>query len=110
MPDDEKMEATESAEDLTATEESAVEETNETPAEAHRAGEFVELRDLLQQVLSDLAELKSSVGAYKAVAIDNGSEPDDVIEVDVADGEDLKDIAEPESDRDFFDREFENKE
>lgn len=70
--------------DLTADEAEQVEETGETGEEAHRADEFEALRDMLQQVLDAIGEVRERVAGYadavNAVSIDNGAkivdEPD----------------------------------
>ncbi len=63
--------------DLTADEAEQVEETGETGEEAHRAGEFEELRGMLQQVLDAIGELRERVGGYvdtlNATSVDNGA-------------------------------------
>lgn len=63
--------------DLTADEAEQVEETGETGEEAHRAGEFEELRGMMQQVLDAIGELRERVGGYvdaaNAVSVDNGA-------------------------------------
>lgn len=63
--------------DLTADEEEQVEETGETGEEAHRAGEFEELRGVMQQMLDAIVELRESVGGYvdaaNAASVDNGA-------------------------------------
>lgn len=63
--------------DLTADEAEQVEETGETGEEAHRAGEFEELRGMMQQVLDAIGELRETVGGYvdaaNAAIVDNGA-------------------------------------
>ena len=63
--------------DLTAAEASDQETTGETSAEAHRAGEFVELKDLLAEVMSELAAMRGDLAKVievkNAQAIDNGA-------------------------------------
>ena len=63
--------------DLTADEAEQVEETGETGEEAHRAGEFEELRGMMQQVLDAIGELRERVGGYvdaaNAASVDNGA-------------------------------------
>lgn len=63
--------------DLTSAEAEQVEETGETGEEAHRAGEFEELRGMMQQVLDAIGELRESVGGYvdaaNAATVDNGA-------------------------------------
>lgn len=63
--------------DLAADEAEQVEETGETGEEAHRAGEFEELRGMLQQVLDAIAEVRERVDGYadavNAISIDNGA-------------------------------------
>lgn len=63
--------------DLTADEAEQAAETGETGEEAHRAGEFEELRGMLQQVLDAIGELRERVGGYvdtlNAASVDNGA-------------------------------------
>lgn len=63
--------------DLTADEAEQVEETGETGEEAHRAGEFEELRGMMQQVLDAIGELRETVGGYvdaaNAAIVANGA-------------------------------------
>lgn len=62
---------------LTADEAEQVEETGETGEEAHRAGEFEELRGMMQQMLDAIGEVREAIGGYSSVvnamAIDNGA-------------------------------------
>lgn len=68
----------EEREDLTPDEQAEVAETGETGEEAHREGEFADLRDMLQQVLDGQAQLRDMLGgavdAMNAVAVDNGAQ------------------------------------
>lgn len=63
--------------DLTAGEAEQVEETGETGEEAHRAGEFEELRGMMQQMLDAIGEVREAIGGYSdavnAMAVDNGA-------------------------------------
>lgn len=63
--------------DLTHDEAEQAAETGETGEEAHRAGEFEELRGMLQQVLDAIGEVSARVGGYvdalNAVSVDNGA-------------------------------------
>ena len=63
--------------DLTAGEEEQVEETGETGEEAHRAGEFEELRGMMRQMLDAIGELREAIGGYvdaaNAATVDNGA-------------------------------------
>lgn len=63
--------------DLTANEAEQVEETGETGEEAHRSGEFEELRGMMQQVLDAIGEVRDVVGGYanavNATVVDNGA-------------------------------------
>lgn len=59
MDEEEKQDATEETE--TPSEEARQEETGETPEEAHRAGEFDELRDLMQSIRDEIAGLRSTI-------------------------------------------------
>lgn len=60
-------------------------DTGATPEEAHRIGEFDELRGLMEGMRADLASvadmvrgIKEAMGTYQAVAADNGVEVRDV--------------------------------
>lgn len=63
--------------DLTADEEQQVEETGETGEEAHRAGEFEELRGMMEQMLDAIGEVREVIGGYvdaaNAASVDNGA-------------------------------------
>lgn len=63
--------------DLTADEAEQVEETGETGEEAHRAGEFEELRGMMQQMLDAIGEVRETIGSYvdaaNAAVVDNGA-------------------------------------
>ena len=71
-----KDEERESA-DLTHDEAEQAAETGETGEEAHRAGEFEELRGMLQQVLDAIGEVSERVGGYvdalNAISVDSGA-------------------------------------
>lgn len=64
----------EERDDLTADEAEQVEETGE---EAHRAGEFEELRGMMQQMLDAIGEVREAIGGYvdaaNAVVVGNGA-------------------------------------
>lgn len=75
----------ETREDLTPDEAAQMDETGETPAEAHRAGEFDDLAAKLDALTSMVGELGGTLGqvldavqAQAAVAVDNGAEYRDV--------------------------------
>lgn len=63
--------------DLTADEATQVDETGETGEEAHRAGEFEELRSMMQQILDAIGEMREAIGGYvdaaNAASVDNGA-------------------------------------
>lgn len=63
--------------DLTADEAKQVDETDETGEEAHRAGEFEELRGMLQQIIDAIGEMREAIGGYvdaaNATSVDNGA-------------------------------------
>lgn len=63
--------------DLTADEARQVDETGETGEEAHRAGEFEELRSMMQQILDAIGEVREAIGGYvdvaNAASVDNGA-------------------------------------
>ena len=63
--------------DLTADEAEQADETGETGEEAHRAGEFEELRSMMQQILDAIGEMREAIGGYVDVAnaayVDNGA-------------------------------------
>lgn len=65
-------------EELTPEEQEEAAETGETPEEAHREGEFAELRDMLKRVLDAQSELRDMLGgavdAMNSVAVDNGAQ------------------------------------
>lgn len=62
-------------EKLTAEETEQMEtDPTETPAEAHRYGEFRELRDMIEALDRKVDGIVESVSALKAVDIDNGAE------------------------------------
>lgn len=52
--------------DLTPDEREQMDETGETPEEAHRAGEFDELRDMMARVLDELAAVRTDFAALNA--------------------------------------------
>lgn len=68
----------EERDELTPDEQAEAADTGETDGEAHRAGEFAELRDMLQRVLDAQAELRDMLGgavdAMNSVAVDNGAQ------------------------------------
>ena len=65
----------ENKDNLTAEETEQMEtDPTETPAEAHRYGEFRELRDMLEALDRKVDGIAENVSALKAVDIDNGAE------------------------------------
>lgn len=63
--------------DLTETKAQKADETGMTGEEAHRAGEFEELRGMLERVLSGIDSITERIGGLvdsaNAVTIDNGA-------------------------------------
>lgn len=63
--------------DLAADEAEQVDETGDTGEEAHRAGEFEELRGMMQQMLDAIGEVREAIGGYvdaaNAAVVDNGA-------------------------------------
>lgn len=76
MDEDEKK----AKEDLTEGEQEEMEETGETAEEAHREGEFEELRaliaDLTKEVSAGFKALDAAVSSLRGIALDNGAELD----------------------------------
>lgn len=74
MGEDEKK----AKEDLTENEKVEMEETGETAEEAHREGEFEELKalvaDLAKEVSAGFKSLGDAVSALRGIALDNGAE------------------------------------
>lgn len=73
--------ADETREDETADEKKMAEGTGETPAEAHREGEFEDLLRRIESMQSSIADcidsvngLKQQMNSYAATAVDNGAE------------------------------------
>lgn len=82
-------------ETLTGEEREQMDETpDETPEEAHRVGEFRELRDLLDEVLSEVRAMRSDIGSLRGIAIDSGAElrDDAVDEAEDAAEEAVRDV------------------
>lgn len=77
-------------EDETEAEREQADETGETPDEAHRAGEFGELRDLLMSVRDEIAGLRSAIADMMAGR--PGEAEPDVPDDSDDDGRDLIDI------------------
>lgn len=81
MDEDEKPET--EADDLTPEEQAIEDETDTSGEEAHRIGEFDDLRDRLERIESKLGDVASMVEAMRttaaAIDIDNGA---DVVDVD----------------------------
>ena len=80
------------------------ETTGETSAEAHRAGEFVELKDLLNKVMSEIAAMRGDmakvIDVKNAQAIDNGAVIEDA-EAAASDIEIIDDAPVIAEDRDY---------
>nr|DAM75256.1 MAG TPA: ferredoxin I [Bacteriophage sp.] len=81
MDEDEKPET--EADDLTPEEQEIEDETGTSGEEAHRIGEFDDLRDRLERIESALGNITSTLEAMRttaaAIDIDNGA---DVVDVD----------------------------
>lgn len=81
MDEDEKPET--ETDDLTPEEQAIEDETDTSGEEAHRIGEFDDLRDRLERIESVLGNVASMVEAMRttaaAIDIDNGA---DVVDVD----------------------------
>lgn len=54
------------------------EETGATPEEAHRIGEFHDLREMLETLLDKVSGISEQLSSFSATAIDNGAEVRDV--------------------------------
>lgn len=80
MDEDEKPET--EADDLTPEEQEIEDETDTSGEEAHRIGEFDDLRDRLERIESALGNITSTLEAMRttaaAIDIDNGGEVADV--------------------------------
>lgn len=76
MDEDEKK----AKEDLTEGEQEEMEETGETAPEAHREGEFEELKSLIahltDEVFAGFKALDAAVSSLRGIALDNGAELD----------------------------------
>lgn len=81
MDEDEKPDT--EADDLTPDEQEIEDETDTSGEEAHRIGEFDDLRNRLERIESKLVRIASSVEAMRttaaAICIDNGA---DVVDAD----------------------------
>lgn len=81
MDEDEKPET--EADDLTPNEQEIEDETDTSGEEAHRIGEFDDLRDRLERIEDMLGNITSTLEAMRttaaAIDIDNGA---DVVDVD----------------------------
>lgn len=79
--DEEEKPETES-DDLTADEQEIEDETDTSGEEAHRIGEFDDLRDRLERIESALGDITSTLEAMRttaaAIGIDNGADVADV--------------------------------
>lgn len=80
MDEDEKPET--EADDLTPEEQAIEDDTDTSGEEAHRIGEFDDLRDRLERIESALGNITSTLEAMRttaaAIDIDNGGEVADV--------------------------------
>lgn len=80
MDEDEKPET--EADDLTPEEQEIEDETATSGEEAHRIGEFDDLRDRLERIESTLGDITATLAAMRATAaaidIDNGADVADV--------------------------------
>lgn len=80
MDEDEKPET--EADDLTPEEQEIEDETDTSGEEAHRIGEFDDLRDRLERIESTLGNITSMLEAMRttaaAIDIDNGADVTDV--------------------------------
>lgn len=80
MDEDEKPET--EADDLTPEEQEIEDETDTSGEEAHRIGEFDDLRDRLERIENTLGNITSTLEAMRttaaAIDIDNGGEVADV--------------------------------
>lgn len=80
MDEDEKPET--EADDLTPEEQEIEDETDTSGEEAHRIGEFDDLRDRLERIESALGNITSTLEAMRttaaAIDIDNGADVADV--------------------------------
>lgn len=80
MDEDEKPET--EADDLTPEEQEIEDETDTSGEEAHRIGEFDDLRDRLERIESTLGNITSTLEAMRttaaAIDIDNGADVADV--------------------------------
>ncbi len=81
MDEDERVET--EADDLTLNEQGIEDETGASGEEAHRIGEFDDLRDRLERIENKLGAITETLEAMRATAaaidIDNGA---DVVDVD----------------------------
>lgn len=96
MDEDEKPDT--EADDLTTGEQEIEDDTGTSGEEAHRIGEFDDLRDRLERIESALGTITSTLEAMRttaaAIDIDNGA---DVVDVD-GDGDGDADVATDEAD------------
>lgn len=80
MDEDEKLDA--EADDLTPEEREIEDDTDTSGEEAHRIGEFDDLRDRLERIESALGAITSTLEAMRttaaAIDIDNGADVADV--------------------------------
>lgn len=88
MDEDEKPET--ESDDLTPEEQAIEDETDTSGEEAHRIGEFDDLRDRLERIENTLGDITSMLEAMRvtaaAIDIDNGA---DVVDVDDDDDADV---------------------
>lgn len=96
MDEDEKPDT--EADDLTTGEQEIEDDTGTSGEEAHRIGEFDDLRDRLERIESALGTITSTLEAMRttaaAIDIDNGA---DVVDVD-GDGDGDADVVTDEAD------------
>lgn len=99
--DDEPEETAEERDELTTEEERDEEETGESGEEAHREGEFQDLRDRMERLEASIEHIADVVEFIKSMAqatsIDNGAEFNDV------DGDGDVDVIEEDSIPDYED-------
>lgn len=92
MDEDEKPET--EADDLTPDEQEIEDETGTSGEEAHRIGEFDDLRDRLERIENTLGTITETLEAMRttaaAIDIDNGA---DVVDVDDGDADIIADDA-----------------
>lgn len=102
MNEDERPET--EADDLTPEERAIGDETDASGAEAHRIGEFDDLRDRLERIENTLGDITSTLEAMRttaaAIDIDNGA---DVVDADDGDADAVIDDGEADIIPDYDD-------